>query len=238
MQSTSQAEAFYQTVLDVLIQAGIPFMVGGTYGFCAYADMTRASKDLDIFVTKKDHKKILTLLRKADFATELLDPMWIGKVYHEEAFVDIIFAERHGLYSVDTTWLTHAHKKTVLGRKVLLMPLEQIIRTKCYVEFRDKYDGSDIAILLLLYGKELDWQWLVDSIDKHWQLLFAHLLNFTFIFPRERNSIPHWVIQKYTKATEDLFATPVNKKKITKGLLISYEYAIAIEKWGYKADET
>lgn len=233
MQST-QAEKFYHHVLDTLLASTIPFMVGGTYAFNAYTGMLRETKDIDLITTKANCKRILSLFRKQGYATEILDAMWIGKIYHKDNFVDVIFAERNGVYKVNNSWFELIRKGQVLGREVPLMPIEYMISTKVYVQFREKYDGSDINYLLLQYAKEIDWITLTRQIAPHWQLLFAHLLFFTFVFPSKRNTIPSWVIKMYIRNLQECFSQPPPNTRITKGHLISYEYAWAINQLDYQ----
>lgn len=228
-----KTEKFYQDILDIFLQNNIPFMIGGTYAFTAYTGIYRATKDLDIITTKSNCLKVLALLRKKGFAAELLNPVWIGKVYHDEDFIDIIFAERNDSYHVTSEWFGLTRTSRIFDRDILLMPVEYMISTKAYVQFRDKYDGSDITYLLLKYADTLDWKILTHHLKKHWQLLFAHLLLFTFVFPSESHHIPSWVMQEYKKMIQQLITHPPPQGKIIQGHLISYEYACAIKEWKY-----
>lgn len=209
-------------------------MIGGTYAFHAYTGIQRETKDIDLITTKTNCKKILSLFKKQGYATEILDAKWLGKIYHNDNFVDVIFAERNGIYKVKNSWFQLVRKGNVLGKIVPLMPLEYMISTKAYVKFREKYDGSDINYLLLQYAKEINWQVLTRQVSPHWQLLFAHILMFAFVFPSEKNSIPSWVVKLYLKKAHEYFSLSPPQERITRGHLISYEYAWAIEKWEYK----
>lgn len=227
-----KAEKFYQEILDILIAEKIPFMVGGTYAFTAYTGIMRETKDLDLITTKENTLKALQLLGEKGFATELLDPLWIGKIYHDDIFIDIIFAERNNIYQVTKPWFENPRFATVMHRKLQLMPLEYMISTKAYVAFREKYDGSDINYLLLQHATKINWDLLVARMKPDWQLLFMHLIMFMYVFPSAKETIPPWVIQKYVQKLQDFLPIQVDKK-ITKGHLISYEYVYAIEKLGF-----
>lgn len=233
MKSTNQAEVFYGHILDLLLKKKAEFMVGGTYAFCSYTGIVRPTKDMDIFTPVTTYPKILKICSEAGYLTELLDPTWIAKVKEGDFFVDIIFAERNGLHQVATNWLHYARDGDVLGRKVKLAPVEQMIRSKAYLQFKDKYDGADVIHLILLYGKSLDWKWLLSSMNPHWLLLFGHLVNFCFIYPSERNTIPKWLIDEMVTRFKNEFLLPPMNEKITRGLLISAEYHVSIEKWGF-----
>ncbi len=212
-------------------------MVAGTYAFTAYTGIERPTKDFDIMTAHEDYPALLKAATEAGYRTELLDPNWIAKIYQDresEPFVDIVFSERNGLHRVSSSWFPHTRTGKVLEREVALMPVEEMIRSKAYIQFKDKYDGADVIHLILLYGKSLDWQFLLTSMNPHWQLLFAHILNFCFVYPSERDAIPQWVINELVSRTQREFSTAPPEEKISRGLLISSQYSVGIEKWGFK----
>lgn len=234
MKLTTQAEGFYTNLLGLLLKQEVPFMVGGTYAFSSYTGIYRPTKDMDLVSTHELYPQILKVSSEAGYRTELLDPNWLAKVYNDHYFADVIFAERNGLHKVNTSWLRHARVGEVLGHQVKLMPVEEMIRSKAYIQFKDKYDGADVIHLILLYGKTLDWNLLLSTMNPHWEILFAHILNFSFVYPSERDVIPSWIIAELMKRVQNSFSSPTPTEKITRGLLISSQYNVAIEKWGFK----
>ena len=59
---------------------------------------------------------------------------------------------------VDDLWFTHAAPGRVLGVPVLLCPPEEMIWSKAFIMERERYDGADVAHLILACGRELDWR--------------------------------------------------------------------------------
>lgn len=164
-----------------------------------------------------------------------MDELWIAKV-HENGFTsDIIFAEKNGLEKVDEIWLKHARLGEVVGHQVKLMPIEEMIRSKAYVQNRERYDGADVIHFILRYGKSIDWKLLQQRMEPNWEVLFSHLINFSFVYPNEIHVIPKWLITEYSKRLGEKFTNSVDEEeKVTRGLLVSWNYRIAVEKWGYK----
>jgi|SRR5579885_607883 len=233
--TVKRPEIFYAEILDLFLQHNAPFMVGGTYAFTAYMDIVRPTKDMDLFCPVDDYPKLLKIASDAGYHTEVLDQLWIAKIHEDKLTVDIIFAEGNGLEKVDTTWLQHARQGEVLGHQVKLMPLEEMLRSKTYIQNRERYDGADVAHLILRYGRTIDWKLLQQKMEPNWEILFAHLINFSFVYPNDIHLIPDWLIQEYSKRLREKFAKPVNEKeKVSRGLLLSWNYRVAVEKWGYK----
>ncbi len=234
MTTHEKAEKFYSNFISLLLEHDFPFMIGGTYAFSAYTGITRPTKDMDIFTTTEDYPKLLQVANDSGFETELYDKEWIAKVYQDKFFIDIIFSEANGLRKVDKTWFEHARQGEILGHLVKLMPIEDMIRSKAFIQYKERYDGADVINLILKYGKTLSWQLLLERIGPYWELLLGHLVNFYFVYPLERNIIPQQVLQELVNRFQDKLRKNVRREKITQGLLISSEYEVVVSKWGYK----
>ena len=97
------------------------------------------------------------MLADAGFATELTFPHWLGKAYAGDRFIDLIFSAGNGVAAVDDLWFAHAPPGEVLGVPVRLCPPEEMIWSKAFIMERERYDGADVAHLILACGRELDW---------------------------------------------------------------------------------
>lgn len=233
-----EAEVFYEKLLRILIQKNLPFMVGGTYAFNAYTGLDRPTGDIDIKSTEEDYPKILKALAEAGFHAELreIELNWLAKVHdpqNKAHCTDIIFAERNGLHKIDSTWLKHAREGNVLGHRVRLEPVEEMVRSKIYVQNRHRADSGDVVHLILKQGKTMDWNLLLEKTQPHWELLMAHILFFLFVYPSERKAIPTFVIDTLLDHVKSLYAGETPKNKVTRGLLLSNDYQVAVSQWGY-----
>ena len=63
-----------------------------------------------------------------------------------------------------------------------------MIWTKAFVMERERYDGGDVAHLLLKCSEQLDWHRLVSRFDSHWRVLLSHLILFGYIYPSEKTT--------------------------------------------------
>src|SRR5438270_3674228 len=151
-----ETRACYCEAMQVLGRAGAPFLVGGAYALYVYTGIERHTKDLDIFVLPDNYRAFLDALEAAGFRTEVTFPHWLAKAYKGDDFVDIIFCSGNGAAPVDEQWFEHAVAGEVLGRPVRLVPVEEMIWQKTFIQERERYDGADIAHLLLARGRDLD----------------------------------------------------------------------------------
>ena len=55
---------------------------------------------------------------------------------------------------------------------------------------RERFDGADIAHLLLSCGATLDWKRLLRRFGPHWRVLLSHLVLFGFAFPEDARAHP------------------------------------------------
>ncbi|HZZ86299.1 MAG TPA: nucleotidyltransferase [Anaeromyxobacteraceae bacterium] len=221
--------------LRALRDAGVPFVVAGAYAFFEYTGQFRDTKDLDVFLEEQDLEQAFEALERAGFRTELTDPGWIGKAYAGEYFVDLIFSSGNGLAVVDPEWFTHAREGLVMGVPVLLAPPEEIIWSKAFVCERERYDGADVANLVRAVGDELDWRRLLRRFGPHWQVLFAQLSHFLYVYPSDRSKVPGWLLAELCGRTLAEHAQGDWERPVCRGLLLSkVQYRHALDQLGYE----
>src|SRR5262245_47032132 len=100
----SAGSTFYRHAVEVLNKRKIPFLVGGAYALECHTGIVRRTKDLDIFVLPEDVRRVLKTLAKAGYQTELTFPHWLGKAFHGDDFLDVIFNSGNGICRVDSQW--------------------------------------------------------------------------------------------------------------------------------------
>jgi hypothetical protein len=186
----------YARALEALGDSGVPFLVGGAVAVAAYCGIRRNTKDLDLFVCERDANRTLDVLAKVGFRTEARFPHWLFKAYAEEHFVDVIFNAGNGEVPVDAEWFEYAVPAVVFGVPVAVCPVEETIWSKGFVMERERFDGADVAHLLLARASTLDWHRLLRRFGAHGRVLFAHLVLFGYAFPAETDRIPRWVMDE------------------------------------------
>ena len=190
------AGQFYGDTIRTLTEAEVPFVVGGAFALKHYAGIDRATKDLDVFLCRKDLGRALEALRDKGYLTDETFPHWLAKAWCGEHFVDFIFASANGLCEVDEQWIASAKAITIFDQPALLCPVEEVIWSKCFVMDRERFDGADIYHLLAARGETLDWNRLLTNVGNHWRVLLGHLVFYSFVYPRERQRVPTWVMNR------------------------------------------
>lgn len=232
-----EARAFYCEALSMLNNSGTPYMLGGAFALFNYTGIYRDTKDLDVFCKYDAFNKILAFFADKGYRTEITDIRWLGKVFHGEYYIDLIFSSPNNICHVDDSWYEHAIKSSFEEIDIMLLPPEELIWCKCYVQNRERFDGADVNHVLLKYGHQLDWRRLFNRMDAHWQILLAQLLLFQFVYPADfHNIIPKWLFDELMERAHDQYKLPANVEKICRGpLLDQTQYAIDVKEWNYKA---
>jgi hypothetical protein len=215
--------------LRALNAVGIEYVVAGAYAFFEYTGIFRDTKDLDVFLRRRDLERAFDALRGAGFRCEMEDEVWIGKAFRGEYFVDLIFSSGNGIATVDDAWFQFAREGVVMGEPVLLAPPEEIIWSKGFVCERERYDGHDVSNLIRAVGHEMSWERLLDRYADHWEVLLSHLVMYRFAFPGERSQVPRWVMEELLRRGSETLAEGDWERRICRGRLVSrtqYEHAV------------
>lgn len=229
-----EAEAFYAEALRELNELGLPFLLAGTYALSAYTGITRPTKDLDIFCKAGDYPRILAHFQDLGYAVQIEDDRWLGKVFEGKSFFDVIFASSNGTMPVRDSWFEHAREIEFLGHRVRIIGPTELIWSKVFIQFRERYDGADIAHVLLKAHDQIDWQRLLDYMEVHWEVLLVHLLNFRWIYPSERSRIPEWLMDELLERLAQQRKLPPSKMKVCRGRMYSRtDYEPDVKDWGF-----
>jgi hypothetical protein len=224
----------YVTALQTLRRAGVEFLVGGAHALAPYTGISRDTKDLDLFLRQADCEPALAALRSAGFVTELTFPHWLAKAHHGDRFIDLIFSSGNGVARVDDLWFTHAVPGRVLEVPVLLCPPEEMIWSKAFIMERERYDGADVAHLILACGPDLDWCRVLGRFGRRWRVLLSHLTLFGFIYPGERAAVPDAVMTLLLQRLQRERAEVGAEARACDGTLLSrQQYLLDITERGY-----
>src|SRR5947199_9096146 len=124
---------FYRDAMRIMADAGVPFLLGGAYAFSVYTGIERHTKDIDLFVRKRDLDAALNAFRQKGYAAERTFPHWLAKARCGGDCIDLIFGAGNGLCQVDDSWFERGHDDEVLGLPVKLVAPEEIIWMKGYI---------------------------------------------------------------------------------------------------------
>lgn len=213
---------FYREAMEVLNRAGVPFLVGGAFAFIHQAGIDKSTKDLDIFARPQDVQRLLEACASAGYETELVFSHWLAKIRSAEGFIDVIFNSGNGVAAVDDGWFEHATDGEVLSVPVKIAPAEETVWSKAFVMERERFDGADVAHLILAHAERMDWERLIGRFGRHWRVLLAHLILYGFIFPSERSRVPARVMQDLVRRLEEETEGPDSADPVCYGTLLSW----------------
>jgi len=229
-----EERAIHGRALASLQDAGLKPMVGGAYALRTHTGLWRDTKDLDLFLPKARIHEALRVLEGSGFRTEFTDPLWIAKAFDGPYFIDLIFSSGNGVAVVDAEWQSYASKGIVLDRESLIVPAEEMIWSKAFIQERERFDGADVHHLIRAKGAAFDWERLLRRFGDHWPVLYGHLISFWFAFPSDRAQIPDWVMRELGGRLSAGLDRPAQKERICRGTFLSrQQYLYELDNLGY-----
>lgn len=228
------AEEFYAEAIKILNKSGIPYMIAGTFAMAAHIELIRQTKDMDIFCKAGDYPRILSLFATHGYKTTLKDERWLAEVSDGKSYFDVIYSSANNMIAITDEWFKRAPVAKLFGTQVKIVEPTDLIWSKAFIQDRHKFDGSDIYHIILIKHKNINWRRLLSYFEKYWEVLLAHIINFRFIYPSERDLIPRWLIDELVLRLQNQIHLPSSPKKICRGKLFSLvDYLIDVNKWGY-----
>ena len=186
----------YQDAFEILQAADVPFLVGGGFAHSRHTGRDRETKDLDIVLRRADVERMLRAFDEAGYRAEIPYPHWLAKIHHNGHYLDVMFGSGNGVVQVDDCWFAYAVEADVLDRSVWLVPPEELLWSKAFVQERERFDGADVLHLLHSCARDLHWDRLLSRFGDKWPVLFSHLVLFQFAYPDRRGDIPRRVIEE------------------------------------------
>jgi hypothetical protein len=227
-------EEFYTEVIDHLAGSKVPFLLSGTYALSFYTGIVRPTKDVDVFATAGDCLKLLSYFKEKGFDVEIVDERWLARVTRGEMFVDLISNMPTVSTHVTEDWFENAPRAELFGTGLRLVPPTEFVWSKMFVQDRYRYDGADVAHMILKRHSEIDWRRLLNHMELHWEVLLMHLLNFRYIYPSERNAIPQWLLEELLERIRVQNSIPPPGMKVCRGRIFSpRDYITDVTEWGF-----
>ena len=229
-----EAVGFYTESLKLLAGSGIPYLLSGTFALTCLTGVTRPTKDMDVFCKAGDAPRLLAAFKDAGYRISVEDDRWIGKVWDGSCFLDVIYNVSSASIPVTDAWFVEVYEAEVYGTRVRITPPTEFVLSKMFLQERYRYDGADVAHMILKRHQEIDWRRLLNHMELHWEVLLMHLLNFRYIYPSERDAVPQWLLDELLERIRVQNSIPPPGMKVCRGRIFSpRDYLTDVTEWGF-----
>jgi hypothetical protein len=185
-----EQRSLFCEVLEHLNRAKVPYVVSGAFALQQHTGIWRNTKDLDLFLTSETVPEALRHLQEKGFETEVRDPVWLAKAHRDGFFVDLITGMSNAVITVDESWIERSSPCVVLGVPTRVLAAEELIASKLFVNFRERFDGADIVHIIYGTGGNIDWERVLQLVGEHWELVLWELLLFHYVYPSKQDYVP------------------------------------------------
>jgi Nucleotidyl transferase of unknown function (DUF2204) len=228
------SEQFFADCLRLLKDAGYPFLVSGTFALSYHTGITRPTKDLDVFCKAGDCPRILSRFQDEGYRTEVEDERWLAKAWKGEKYIDLIYNVSSAVVPVTDEWFEHAPTTELYGSEAMITPATEFLWSKMFMQYHDRYDGADVAHVILKKHEEIDWKRLLAGVELYWEVLLMHLIGFRFSYPSERDLVPRWLFDELTDRLQAQANVPPSTVRMCRGRLLSpADYLVDVRDWGF-----
>lgn len=227
-----EQESLFREVLTLMNEREIPYAVSGAFALREHTGICRNTKDLDLFLSSEDVPKALEELRLEGFETEVKDPVWLAKAHRDDFFVDLITGMSNGVVTVDRRWIDRATPSQILGVPVKVLAAEELLVSKIFIAFRERFDGADIVHIVYGTRGKLDWDRVLKLVGENWQLLLWALVLFQYVYPQDAKSVPDRIWDTLLHKFRANLNSPNTSSNFRGSLLDERMFAIDVNEWG------
>jgi hypothetical protein len=153
--SFDQIEATLKRAAAALTRAEIPFLLGGSLASWARGG-PETRHDLDLIVKPSDASRAVDVLCSTGMRAEQPPEEWLLKAWDGDMLVDIIFAPS-GLEVTDEL-IERGEELDVLGMRMRVMSLEDVIVTKLLALDEHRIDFESLVPIARALREQVDWE--------------------------------------------------------------------------------
>jgi len=227
-----EQRSLFGEVLQHLNRAGIPYVVSGAFALQQHTGIWRNTKDLDLFLTSEAVPEALRHLQEQGFETEVRDPVWLAKAHRDGYFVDLITGMSNAVITVDQSWIDRSAPCVVLGVKTRVLAAEELIASKLFVNFRERFDGADVVHIIYGTRGKIDWQRLLNLVGEHWELLLWELMLFHYVYPSKQGFVPRAVWDELLGRFQQHLNSNPSERPFRGSLIDEKMFSIDMKEWG------
>ena len=224
--------ALFREVLQILNQHQLPYAVAGAFALQHHTAIWRTTKDLDLFLPAEYVGGAIAHLEKVGLRCDVLDPAWLAKARRGNYFVDLITGMSNGIIRVDQCWIERSSPTEVFDVKTRVLAAEELLASKLFVQFRERYDGADMVHIIYATRGNLDWQRILSLAGEHYELLLSILVLFHYIYPACGSYVPDEVWNTLLGRLQKSLARPEPTTSFRGTLLDEKMFAVDVNEWG------
>ena len=225
-------EGLFREVIQLMNRNKVQYVISGAFALHEHTGIWRDTKDLDLFLPSEEVSKALKLLIDDGFHTEVCDPVWLAKAHRGDYFVDLISGMSNAVVRVDYSWIKRASVSEVLGVPVKVLGPEELIASKVFVTFRERFDGADICHVIYGTKGRLDWNHLLRLMGEHWQMLLWSLLLYQYVYPAQTDYVPRQIWDELLHRFRTELEHPNTHVDFRGSLIDEKMFAIDVQEWG------
>jgi hypothetical protein len=226
-----QRQLFRET-LDHMNRANIPYVVSGAFALQHHTGIWRNTKDLDLFLPAAAVPEALRHLKEHGFEVEICDPVWLAKAHRNGYYVDLITGMSNAILTVDQSWIDRGSDIVLLDVPTRVLGAEELIASKLFVNFRERFDGADIAHIIRGTRGKLDWHRLCQLAGDHWEILLWELVLFHYVYPANKDYVPKDVWMDLLSQLCRELQSPPGSLPFRGSLIDDKMFAIDVREWG------
>jgi hypothetical protein len=192
MQDTPHAaiEATLRKAAGALIDAGIPFMLGGSVG-CWVQGGPRSQNDVDLMLAHEDALRALAVLEGLGMRTEQPPERWLLKAFDGDVLIDLIF-DSLGIGEITRDAVQSAQRMSVLAIEMPVMSLEDILVGKLLAIDEQRLDYGPLLEISRSVRERVDWSQVRRRTEAspYARAFFALLCEIGIIAPALAREVP------------------------------------------------
>jgi hypothetical protein len=232
-----EQRALFCEVLQHLNRVEVPYVVSGAFALQQHTGIWRDTKDLDLFLCSSAVPGALRHLQEEGFETEIRDPVWLAKAHRDGYYVDLITGMSNAIITVDQSWIDRGAPAVVLGVPTRVLGAEELLASKLFVNFRERFDGADIVHIIYGTRGRLDWERLRQLVGDHWELLLWELLLwelllFRYVYPAKQHYVPREVWDDLLARLRHELDSPSTQPPFRGSLIDEKMFSIDVQEWG------
>ena len=223
--------SLFRDVLSIMNEHGVAYAVAGAFALHQHTGIWRNTKDLDLFLPAEEVSSAIGHLQKVGLECEVLDPVWLAKARRGGYFVDLITGMSNGIVRVDRSWIERSVPAKILDLPTRVLAAEEVLASKLFVLFRERFDGADMVHMIYVKRGKLDWERILALVGEHWELLLSVLIQFHYVYPRCGDYVPKEIWDRLLRE-EQRSVTRQEAGAVFRGTLLDEKmFAIDVNEW-------